>query len=53
MNAVMIMGHKNPNQIRRLVEKCVSPDTIVVVHLDCDMDISEDEIQAIIAGGGC
>lgn len=52
MNAVLIMGHKNLNQIRRLVEKCVSTDTIVIVHLDCEMDISEQEIHEIIAVGG-
>ena len=41
MNAVLIMCHKNPVQITRLIDRCLSKDTRVVLHCDsCMTDIS-------------
>lgn len=43
MNAVLIMCHKNMPQIIRLVKKCSSDNSIVIVHIDNNLQITEDE----------
>ena len=50
MNAVMIMCHKNPNQVLRLINRCKSPDTKVIVHVDARRDGVYDELVARAGG---
>ena len=34
MNAVMIMCHKNIDQVLRLVRTCKSSETVIILHID-------------------
>lgn len=43
INAVLIMGHKNAAQLKRLIGQCLSPETIVFLHLDATASVTEEE----------
>lgn len=51
MNAVLIMGHKNLNQIKMLIKRCLSEVTKIIVHLDKKMSVSKEEIKELNALG--
>lgn len=38
MNAVLIMCHKNPEQVLRLINRCKSTSTLVFVHVDASQN---------------
>lgn len=52
MNAIMIMAHKDFAHVKRLVDKCVSNDTRVILHFDSKMQVSQEDINALTNGGG-
>ena len=47
MNAIMIMCHKNLDQVLRLAKKCLSDQTKVIIHFDTALDISEEYISQL------
>lgn len=44
MNAIMIMCHRDFDQVSRLVHRCISDNTRIILHIDCKAEISEQEI---------
>ena len=42
---MMIMCHKNFNQVQRLIKRCLSDKTKVIVHFDAGLDISREQIS--------
>ena len=44
MNAILIMCHKNPTQVLRLIDRCISPQTKVIVHVDKNSDSVFDKL---------
>lgn len=54
MNAILIMAHKDIAHVKRLVDKCMSNDTRVILHFDKKMSISQEDINSLTKfGGGC
>lgn len=51
MNAIMIMCHKNIDQVIRLIHKCSSKDTKVIVHVDVLCEISKQQAVDIRKSG--
>lgn len=51
MNAIMIMCHKNIEQVIRLIQKCVSEDTRVFVHIDSLYELSQQQIENLSDAG--
>lgn len=47
MNAVLIMCHKNLEQVKMLIQRCLSSETKVIVHFDKRMEISKQELLDI------
>ena len=47
MNAVMIMCHKNIEQVLRLIRACKSPETVVILHIDKKYDLSREQFDAL------
>ena len=47
MNAVMIMCHKNIEQVLRLVRACSSPETVVILHIDKKYDLEKAQLAEI------
>lgn len=45
MNAILIIAHKNIEQIKKLISVCVSNETIVFLHLDKKMQITQQEFD--------
>ena len=41
MNAILLMCHKNPNQVIRLIDRCNSKNSNVFVHFDYKMNIDD------------
>lgn len=41
MNVCMIMCHKNAKQVIRLATRCITQNTDVIIHADCDMNNKE------------
>lgn len=52
MNAIMIMCHKNLMQVKRLIEKCKSADSKIIVHIDAETPISAHEKLELEQCGG-
>ena len=47
MNAVLIMCHKNIEQVKMLVNRCLSENTRIIIHFDKRMQINKQELQDI------
>lgn len=47
MNAVMIMCHKNIEQVLRLVRACESPETVVILHIDKKYDLDAAKLEEL------
>lgn len=47
MNAVMIMCHKNIEQVLRLIRTCESPETVVILHIDKKYDLGKEQLEHI------
>lgn len=52
MNAILIMAHKDIAHVKRLVDKCISNDTRVILHFDKKMSISQEELSSLTKFGG-
>ncbi len=51
MNAIMIMCHKNMEQVARLIKRCKSKETRIILHIDFRYDLSERETQCFETEG--
>lgn len=47
MNAILIMCHKNIEQVKRLVNKCISNSTRIILHIDPRQLILDDELSEL------
>ena len=47
MNAVMIMCHKNIDQVLRLVHACKSSETVVILHIDKKYNLETERLDEI------
>ena len=47
MNAVMIMCHKNIDQVLRLVHACKSSETVVILHIDKKYNLEKERLDEI------
>ena len=52
MNAIMIMCHKNLDQVVRLINKCLSDDTRIIVHFERKFEYDKEKIAALCERGG-
>ena len=47
MNAVMIMFHKNIEQVLRLVSACSSPETVIILHIDKKYNLDSAQLEQL------
>ena len=47
MNAVMIMFHKNIEQVLRLVSACSSPETVIILHIDKKYNLDAAQLEQL------
>ena len=47
MNAVMIMCHKNIDQVLRLVRTCKSSETVIILHIDKKYNLDPEQLEQL------
>ena len=52
MNAILVMCHKDFDQVKRLINRCISNETRIIVHIDKKSNITNGEIEEMASSHG-